>query len=273
MPATLRAVRPRRLLGLTVAAAALAVSACDDDEKGGTLLQPLASPALVKIVHAAPSLGSVVVSIDGGAPILSNFLPASSAPDAFGRYLEVPDGQRTIRVVRSDSGTTAIEGTATLTALQNYSVIAVGRAGGTGNAARRLIVLTDDVTAPAANQVRLRIVHVATGTAAASVDVHTSPPSTGTATAPVFNWTRRAQNVTPGNATTVTAASGALAICVVPAGTAPAANASNCVIAPGNTATATTGTLAAGTVATTYIMDNNAAATTFRFANTVDRRP
>lgn len=270
MPATLRAARPLRLLGMTVAA--LAALACDEEDKGGTLVQPLASPALIKVVHASPNAGAVAVRLDGQSPVLSNFLYGTSAPDAFGRYLEVPDGQRSIDVLAAD-GSTAITGSATLTALQNYSIVAAGRAGTTGATAPRLIVLTDDVTTPAAGQVRLRIAHVATNPAAASVDVYTSAPNTGTAAAPVFTWTRRAQNVTVGQAASVAVPAGAYAICVIGAGTAPLANGTNCALAPGATATASTGALAAGSVATTYVMDNTAATPAFRFVTTLDRRP
>ena len=273
MPATLRAVRPRRLLGLTAVAAALAVSACDE-ETGGTLVQPLASPALVKIVHAVAGAGAVTVSIDGAAPILSNFALGAVAPDAFGRYLEVPDGERRL-IVRTSNGAEAINATATLTALQNYTIIAAGTAGATGANAPRFIVLQDNVTAPPANQVRLRVVHAALSRAA--VDVYTSPPNTAAATAtPVYTFTRRFQNVAPGTAGTVELPSGNFALCITAVGTAPTASGGNCI-----GTIPTTGALAAGTVATAIARnpnpgtaaENSGATAGPRIFTSVDRRP
>jgi len=248
MPATLRAVRPLTLLGL--ATAAVTLTACDD-KRGGSITQPLASPALVKIVHAVAGAGAVSVRVDD-APTLTNFLYGTVSPNTFSRYLELPEGQRRISVLTAN-GTMAIDGTATLTALQSYTIVAAGAATGTGATAPRLLVLTDNVAAPAAGQVRVRAVHVAASLGA--VDIYTSPPNTAASTAtPVYTFTRRFQNVPFLGSGTIEVPAANYSVCVIAAGTTPTASGANC-----RAPVFATGALAAGTAVTLFARDPNPA--------------
>jgi hypothetical protein len=147
----------RSMLVASLSVAALA--ACSDDD------DPIA-PALqasVRVVHASPNAPNVDVLVDD-ATALTNvpFIAASG-------YLDVAPGARRLRVRATGTTTTVIDVTPTLTAGTSYTVLATGLL-----ASIQPLLLTDDRTAPAAGQVKLRVVHAAP--AAGNVDVYVTAP-------------------------------------------------------------------------------------------------
>lgn len=246
----------RRLAVAPLALAAVSLAACDDDDDPVT-----PTPAAqVKVVHAIANAGAVSVLVDD-TPVATGFtfpnvFPAAGASDPL--YANVPEGSRRLRV-NLGTGATAIDQTATLVAGTNYTVIAAGTAGGTGALAPAYILLTDNVAAPAAGQVRIRAVHAAS--AVGNVDIFAGAPA-----AP-FNFARIFQNVPFRGNGSIEVPAGAYTVCVVGAGATPAADGSNCAIR------VTTPALAAGTVATAIARDAATAGESPSLILTVDRRP
>ncbi len=149
-----------------------------------------ANQAMVRVVHAAPNVGPVDVN-SGGSPVFCNvaykgvtryiaaapgtfsftIVPvsgpsttgtpaATSSPAATGS----PSGAGTPAATGSPSG--GISGSATLTAGQAYSVVAVG----TGSSVQTL-ALSDDLSAPPSGQAKVRFVHASPDAPAVDVAV------------------------------------------------------------------------------------------------------
>ena len=237
---------------------ALALAACNDDDD---TTAPAIENAQVKVVHAIANAGTVSVRIDNDAPAITNFQFREIRPATAGAYLPIPFG---VRRVRTDlaGGLTAIDATPSLAANTNYTVVAAGTAGGAGTLAPAYILLVDDVTAPAAGQVRIRAVHAASSVG--NVDIHAS----ATGALAFGTGTRLFQNVPFRASGVVTVPAGNYTLCVIGAGTTPTANGSNCAILQA------TGALAAGTVATGFAMDaTTAAGSAPAIVLTVDRAP
>lgn len=147
---------------------ALAVAACDDTDDDTTA--PAVQTAQLRVLHASPDAPNVDVLLDGTLA-LSNvpFRTASS-------YLAVPAGTRNLRVRAAGTSTVVIDQNAATVAGRSYTVLATGRA-----ASLAPLVLEDDLTAPAAGSVKLRVVHAAP--AAGAVDVYVTAPTADLATA------------------------------------------------------------------------------------------
>jgi hypothetical protein len=128
----------------------------------------------VRVVHASPDAPAVDVRVDE-ATVLTN-VPFRTASG----YLTAPAGARRLRVNAAGTATTVIDASPTLVAGTDYTVLAVDRV---ANIAP--LVLTDDNTAPAAGQVKVRVVHGAPG--APAVDVYvTAPGASLTGATPVL---------------------------------------------------------------------------------------
>lgn len=238
---------------------ALALAACNDDDETTT---PVVQNANVKVVHAVANAGTVSVQIDNATPAITGFNFRDIRPAAAGQYLPIPAGARRVRVNLAN-GQTAIDATPNLAANLNYTVVAAGSAGATAGTplAPAYILLTDDVTAPAAGQVRIRAVHAASSVG--NVDIHAS--ATG---ALAFSATTRVFANVPFRAAGTTAVpAGNYTLCVIGAGTTPTANGSNCAIL------VPTGALAAGTVATGFAVDAPTTGGAPTIILTVDRAP
>ena len=242
---------------------ALALAACGDDDDNGT--QPVPQNTNIKVVHAIANAGTVAVQVDNGTPpAISGFNFRDIRPTANGQYLQIPAGQRRLRVLLNNgAGAAAIDVSPTLVANANYTVVAAGTAGGaTGTPlAPAPILLTDTLTAPATGQVRIRAVHAASSVG--NVDIHAS-----SATAPNFSAATRIFAAVPFRASgAVSVAAGNYSLCIIGAGTTPTANGSNCAIL------APTGALAAGTIATGFAVDAATAGGAPGLILTVDRAP
>jgi len=123
--------------------------------------------ARVRVVHASPDAPAVDVLVDG-AKVLEA-LPFRE----YSEYLALPAGAHRFDVNVSGTTTTVLTASPTLAANTDYTVIAVGYAGGR-TPALDVMLLTDDNSLPANNQVKLRVVHGAPG--APAVDVYATTP-------------------------------------------------------------------------------------------------
>jgi hypothetical protein len=161
-----------RLLTLGLAASAFLAGCSDDDDSG---VGP-ATEAGVRVVHASPDAPSVDVLVDD-AQVLSSvpYLGSSS-------YLEVPAGNRNVKVNAAGTTTTVIDVDLPLTTGTDYTVIAGGLVADIAP-----IVVEDDRSAPASGNVKVRAVHGAPS--APAVDIYVTAPGAdlGTATPALTN--------------------------------------------------------------------------------------
>lgn len=123
--------------------------------------------AMVRVVHASPDAPAVDVYV-GGNRALSN-VPFGAVSD----YLSVPAGSAAIKVLPAgapagDRG--VIEATVNLQAGTAYTVAAAGRL-----ADIRPVVITDNLSAPASGQAKVRLVHLSPDAPAVDVAVANGP--------------------------------------------------------------------------------------------------
>lgn len=139
--------------------AVLGLAACsDDDDTTGPQ-----AVAQVRVVQASPNAPNVDVLVDEGVVLTNQAYRAASG------FLEVPAGSRRVRVRASGSTTAVIDSNITLTAGNSYTVVTTGLLAGI-----RPVVAMDNLTNPAAGQVKLRVIHAAPG--ASGVDVYATSP-------------------------------------------------------------------------------------------------
>lgn len=119
--------------------------------------------ARVRAVHASPDAPAVDVLVDGGVALQGVRFGQASG------YLEVRSGARRLQVNPANTTMSVIDATLPLQAGADYTVIAADRV-----ARIAPLVLRDDLTPPAAGQVRLRLVHGAPS--AGLVDVYVTAP-------------------------------------------------------------------------------------------------
>jgi len=150
----IRSLRTLALAGFAL----LSVAACSDDDT--TSPTPTAR---VRVVHASPNAPNVDVLVDD-ATALTN-VPYRTASD----FLPVNAGSRRLRVRATGTTTTVIDATVALAGQQSYTVLATGLLAGI-----QPLVVLDTLTAPAAGQVKVRVIHGAP--AAAGVDVYVTAP-------------------------------------------------------------------------------------------------
>src|SRR5690606_26410330 len=134
--------------------ASFAITACGDDDPAAP-----AATAQLRVVHASPDAPNVDVLVDGARALTD--VPFTAASE----YLPLSAGNRDLEV-RATGGTTAvIDATAMLVEDQAYTVIATGFV-----ASIAPLVLQDDLTAPAAGNVKVRLVHASP--TAGNVDIY-----------------------------------------------------------------------------------------------------
>ncbi|GAB4451679.1 MAG: hypothetical protein OHK0029_01290 [Armatimonadaceae bacterium] len=119
----------------------------------------------VRVVHASPDAPNVDVYVDNQR-VLSN-VPYRQ----FSGYLPVRAGNRNIRVTPANVNTDVINANVFVAGGEDYTILATGRV-----ADLEPLVLNDDNTAPAAGNIRLRLVHASPADAAASVDIYVTAP-------------------------------------------------------------------------------------------------
>jgi len=148
-----------------LAATALLLGCSDDNNKTGP-----SATAQVRVVHGSPDAPAVDVLVDG-TEVLADVAYKQSSP-----YLSVPAGTRNIKVNAANSTTTVINANAAVTKDYAYTVIATNRL-----ASIEPLVLQDDLAAPAAGNIKLRLVHGAPSVG--QVDIYITAPGANLATA------------------------------------------------------------------------------------------
>jgi hypothetical protein len=143
-------------MGLAVVASALLLG-CSDDTTA-----PVAD-AQLRVVHGSPDAPAVDIYVDG-AKVLSNV----GYSDASG-YLAVPAGNRNIQVKAAGGSAVVIDANATLVPNASYTVIATNLL-----ASIEPLSLEDNLSAPAAGNVKVRLVHGAPNVG--SVDIYVTAP-------------------------------------------------------------------------------------------------
>lgn len=134
-------------------------TACDDDDTTAP-----AATAQLRVVHASPDAPNVDVLVDGAVALTD--VPFRTASP----YLEVSVGARNLRVRPTGTTTVVIDADADFVSGRAYTVLATGRV-----ASLAPLVLTDDLTAPGAGNIRLRLVHASPS--AGNVDIYVTAPS------------------------------------------------------------------------------------------------
>ena len=122
------------------------------------------------MVHGSPDAPAVDVLVDG-QEVLADVSYQQSSP-----YLSVPAGTRNIKVNAANSTTTVINASPALTRDFAYTVIATNLL-----ASIEPLVLVDDLTAPAAGNIKLRLVHGAPNVG--QVDIYITAPGADLAAA------------------------------------------------------------------------------------------
>ena len=166
----------RRMFSIALIGAAFALAGCGGDDEEVLLPTPQAQ---LRAVHASADTPAVDVYVNGSRALQNVTFGAASA---FGA---VPAGNTRVQVTLAGqaASTAPIDVTAPLAAGRDYTAIAIG-SGSTG-ATRLQAVLVDDAgTAPAAGQVKLRVVHGAP--AVPAVDIFVTAPGAALPSAPTI---------------------------------------------------------------------------------------
>ncbi|WP_369600159.1 DUF4397 domain-containing protein [Hahella sp. SMD15-11] len=119
--------------------------------------------ARLRVVHASSDAPAVDVTVDG-SEVLGD-VAYTQASD----YLPVLNGTYNMQVAAANTSNVVIDANLPLSALTDYTVIALGPL-----ASIEALVLQDDNTAPAAGNIRVRVVHAASQ--AGDVDVYITAP-------------------------------------------------------------------------------------------------
>jgi hypothetical protein len=173
-----------------IALALVALAACGTNELGPTGFEPNQPTGRIRFVHAIsdpPRASAVNVTVDGvplgvnlvyaGTTPTTTLLNPGVAPAPPTLYYPAYAGNRQFAVRRTaDTTVRLLDQAVPIAANVDHTVIAVGSATVTA------FVLSDDNTAPAAGNVKLRVVNAAT--AAGNVDVYVTAPSADILTIP-----------------------------------------------------------------------------------------
>lgn len=140
---------PGRLLLLAAVPAALLTACGNDDDNPVT---PAPEQGRVVLVHAAPSANTQVTALVNDQAVGQLTYGQNSS------YLNVAAGTPVLKINNS-AGQTAVQQSLTVANNQNYSVFAYSPTATTVG----LLPITDDLTAPASGQAKVRIVHLGVG--------------------------------------------------------------------------------------------------------------
>ncbi|MBI3474644.1 MAG: DUF4397 domain-containing protein [Acidobacteria bacterium] len=141
-------------LSTIILGAALFTTGCGDDHR-----------SRLRVVHASPDAPNVDVLVDGKAVVTNAAYETASA------YLTVGSGTRHVEVRATGGTTDVIDAKPVFSANGDYTLLAVNTL-----ANIEPLLLTDNNTAPAAGQVKLRLVHAAPS--AGPVDIYVEAPGT-----------------------------------------------------------------------------------------------
>jgi hypothetical protein len=120
-------------------------------DTGGMMAQ---ETGRLRAVHASPNAPNVDIYADGTAVL-------EGVPfGAVSQYLEVPAGDRTLRITPAgDADTTVFDGTVPVAADTDYTVVAAGEIGDMADQPFEPLVLEDDNSDPGEEMARIRAVH------------------------------------------------------------------------------------------------------------------
>ena len=168
-----------QLRTIALLSAALALTACGTDEVGPTGFEPNQPTGRIRFVHAISGTTPVNVTVDG-VPLGVSLAYAASAPAPPTLYYPAYAGNRQFAVRRTaDTSAHLLDAAVAVAANADHTVIGIGPTNATA------LVLTDNNSAPAAGNVKIRAVNAAT--AAGAVDVYvTAPGADISASAPTF---------------------------------------------------------------------------------------
>ena len=146
------------------ALAALALTGCGKDENNPVAPATSTPPAQVMAVHASPDAPAVDLLVDNTVAGTGLAFPANTA------YLSVAGGTRNVKVRVAGTTTTVIDANLAVAAGTSYTVFAADVVSSIGP-----LVLTDDLTAPAAGTAHVRFVHLSPDAPAVDVAVQGGP--------------------------------------------------------------------------------------------------
>ncbi len=129
-------IKKTHILTLVAGLAALMLTACSDDEENPMASNPTSS---VMIVHASPNAPAVDILVDNSPALSGLTFPANTG------YVNLPSGQRNVKVNAANSTTTVINENLTLDANKHYTVFAVDSVSKID-----VVVLEDNLAVPAA---------------------------------------------------------------------------------------------------------------------------
>lgn len=141
---------------------AVALTGCGSDNRSNPLA-PVA-PARVMAVHASPDAPAVDLIVDGAVAATGLAFANNTV------YLEVASGTRNVKVNVAGTTTTVINASLPVTSGSSYTVFASDVV-----ASISPVVLTDDLTAPAAGNAHVRFVHLSPDAPAVDVAVQGGP--------------------------------------------------------------------------------------------------
>jgi hypothetical protein len=191
-----------RLLGVALLAT-MALAACDDDDDNNEP-QP---QGRVRAIHLSPDAPAVDVLVDGNQALANvTYLVASD-------YLDVDAGNPTFRVEAVGSNDAVIEAEVPVADGVDYTLLAVNTL-----ANIEPLYLTDDNTAPAAGQARVRVIHGAPSVG--PVDVYFTAPGDPLGVPSLTNFAFKSVSTLPNNGGNyITVPAGTYQVRVTPAGT------------------------------------------------------
>ena len=171
-----------RCRAFALVSATIALTACGTDEVGPTGFEPTQPVGRFRFVHAVADTAradTVNVTMDG-VPVGANIAYGAPAPAPPTLYYPAYAGTRQLAVRKTaDTSTHVVDAPIAIAADADHTVLAVGSPTTTA------VVLTDNNTAPAAGNVKVRAVNAAP--AAGNVDVYvTAPGADISAIAPTF---------------------------------------------------------------------------------------
>lgn len=155
--------KAKYLLPLLVVAFGLTLTACSDDDDDNPMA-PGTPNSMVMVVHTSPDAPGVDILVDDSKALSNLTFPNNSG------YVQIPSGDRNIKVNVVNTATTVIEADLSLNADVNYSVFAVNQV-----ASIEPLVLADDLTAPAAGKAHVRFIHLSPDAPAVDIAVTGGP--------------------------------------------------------------------------------------------------
>lgn len=217
---------------------AATLAACGKDNT----VAPVSASARLKFVQLLRGPTTVDFAV-GDQRIFPGLAYRVVAPALSGSYTALA-AETPLRLRVYDGAAAVIDTTTKLVTDASYTVVATGVSTGTGVATPKFVVLTDNVTPPKADSIRLRVMQASSG--AGPIDVHAVLVGT-----PFSATTRIFANLSFRSAGTADLPAGSYQFCVIGAGGTPNASGSNCSIF------LATGSLPAGTVATAFAREPN----------------